>query len=69
MAFFSGLNCFIVPNLLGKSKAELFVKRLKEFGGSGEIFGKKVELSNLSRFTHIIVDSSVSYPLLHKILG
>ncbi|XP_067951035.1 DNA polymerase lambda-like isoform X2 [Watersipora subatra] len=69
MSFFSDTNCLIIPNILGKSKAQFFARKLKEFGGRAQIFQPKAELTNLSAFTHVIVGPALTSDQLSKILG
>ena len=66
---FTDHTCLIIPNILGKSRADLFAKRLAENGGQGHIFNPKKKFDNMSSYTHIIVDPSLAHSQLEKILG
>ena len=69
MSFFDKINCLLISNVLGKSKSEFFAKKLKEFGGAGTVFGSKSKIADLSTYSHLIVDPTLSYSRLEKILG
>ena len=70
MGFFEGVNCLIIPNVLGKSRSQLFESKLKEFGGLCTIFNPKGKSKlSLQSYSHVIVDPSLDYDKLLKILG
>lgn len=69
MTFFEGLRCLVIPNVLGKSRADLFVRKLKEFGGIGDIYSSKRKTDSLTAYSHLVVDASLTYSQVEKILG
>lgn len=69
MTFFDKIHCLLIANVLGKSKVEFFVRKLKDFGGDGVLFTTKLKLTDLSSYTHVIVDASLTSQQLEKILG
>lgn len=69
MDIFTDHQFLIIPNILGKSRAELFSKRLKEHGGRAWIFNAKRRPTDLSVYTHIITDPALTAEQLRKVLG
>ena len=69
MTFFASVHCLLISNVLGKSKSEFFTKKLKEFGGAGTVFNVKSKITSLSAYSHLVVDPTLSYNQLEKILG
>lgn len=71
MDIFRDHLCLIIPNLLGKSRADLFAKKLLDNGGEGHIYNPKKEkiTSSVTQcYTHIIVDPALTHTQLAKIL-
>lgn len=70
MSFFTGISCVIIPNVLGKSRADLFQRKLKEFGGSATIYSLANKSSTaLKSGDRVVIDPSLNYEKLLKILG
>lgn len=70
MNFFRGLRCLIIPNVLGKSRSQLFESKLKDFGGQCTLFNAKARGHvPLCDYSHVIVDSSLDHEKLLKIIG
>ena len=68
VGIFHSINALIIPNVLGSAKADLFQRKIKEFGGTASVFNLKIK-ENLGEYSHLFVDASLGWERLEKIIG